>query len=257
MVDVFDEVEEQLRSERYKSIALKVLPIVGGVLVLALVAALAVWGYQHFRNQAAAEASEKYAQAIEAFNTGRRDEAIRLWGEVGKGSSKAYKALALQHLGGLKLADNKVADAVKLFDEAAEAAPNYILGDSARLKSAFALLDTAPYKDMEARLTPLTEEGRPYRAEAREALAFAKLMAGNLEGARSDFAIIGLMTDVGETSRQRAEAAKALIDSGSAKALPGAVKAALALPPPIELPPGAVPPPSMPSAQQPNAPGAQ
>lgn len=257
MVDVFDEVEEQLRSERYKSIALKVLPIVGGVLVLALVAALAVWGYQHFRNQAAAEASEKYAQAIEAFNTGRRDEAIRLWGEVGKGSSKAYKALALQHLGGLKLADNKVADAVKLFDEAAEAAPNNILGDSARLKSAFALLDTAPYKDMEARLTPLTEEGRPYRAEAREALAFAKLMAGNFEGARSDFAIIGLMTDASEMSRQRAEAAKALIDSGSAKALPAAVKAALALPPPIELPPGAVPPPSMPSAQQQTAPGAQ
>ena len=257
MVDVFDEVEEQLRSERYKSIALKVLPILGGVLVLALVAALAVWGYQHFRNQAAAEASEKYAQAIEAFNTGRRDEAIRLWGEVGKGSSKAYKSLALQHLGGLKLADRKTADAVKLFDEAAEAAPNNIIGDSARLKSAFALLDTAPYKDMEARLTPLTEEGRPYRVEAREALAFAKLMAGNLEGARSDFAIIGLMADAGETSRQRAEAAKALIDSGSAKALPAAVKAALALPPPVELPPGAVPPPSMPSAQQQSAPGAQ
>ena len=32
MVDVFDEVEEQLRSERYKSIALRVLPILGGVL---------------------------------------------------------------------------------------------------------------------------------------------------------------------------------------------------------------------------------
>ena len=83
MVDVFDEVEEQLRSERYKSIALRVLPILGGVLVVALVAALAVWGYQHFRSQAAAEASEKYAQAIEAFNAGRRDDAIRLWGEVG------------------------------------------------------------------------------------------------------------------------------------------------------------------------------
>lgn len=253
MVDVFDEVEEQLRSERYKSIALKVLPIIGGVLAVALVAALAIWGYQHFRNQASAEASEKYAQAIDAFNTGKRDEAIRLWGEVGKSSSKAYKALALQHLGGLQLADNKAAEAVKLFDEAAAAAPNNVIGDAARLKSAFALLDTAPYKEMEARLTPLTEEGRPYRAEAREALAFAKLMAGDLAGARSDFVILGLMADAGEASRQRAQAAQALIDSGSAKALPATVKAALALPPPVQMPAGA----AIPSVPQQPAPGAQ
>ena len=231
MVDVFDEVEEQLRSERYKSLALRALPILGGVLAVALVVALAIWGYQHFRNQAAAEASEKYAQAIEAFNAGKRDEAIRLWGEVGAGSSKAYKSLALQHLGGIKLAENKTAEAVKLFDEAAEAAPNAIVGDAARLKSAFALLDTAPYKDMEARLTPLTEEGRPYRAEAREALAFAKLMAGDVAGARNDFVVVGLMADAGEASRQRAQAAQAMIDSGTAKALPATVKAALALPP--------------------------
>ncbi len=260
MVDVFEEVEEQLRTDRYKALALKVLPVVGGLLVIALVIALAVWGYQHFRTQAAAKASEQYAQAIDSFNAGRRDEAIRLWTEVSQGSSKAYKALSLQHLGGLQLADNKTAEAVKLFDEAAEAAPNDILGDSARLKSAFALLDTAPYKDMEARLTPLTKEGRPYRAEAREALAFSKLMAGDLAGARSDFSMITLMADAGETARARAQAAQALIDSGSAKALPAAVKSALALPPPVQLPPGAaapVAPQSAPPAQQQPAPGPQ
>lgn len=258
MVDVFEEVEEQLRTDRYKALALKILPWVGGILVVALVAALAVWGYQHFRNQAAAQASEKYAQAMEAFGAGKRDDAIRLWTEVGQGASKSYKSLALQHLGGLKLADNKTAEAVKLFDEAAEAAPDNVLGDVARLKSAFALLDTAPYKDMEARLTPLTQEGRPYRAEAREALAFAKLMAGDLTGARSDFVVIGLMADAGEDARQRAQAAQALIDSGSAKAVPGAVKAALALPPPIQLPPGALPPGMGPQpAPQQQAPGQQ
>ena len=115
------------------------------------------------------------------------------------------------------------------------------------------MLDTAPYKDLEARLTPLTAEGRPYRAEAREALAFAKLMAGDLAGARSDFVVISLMADAGQDARQRAEAAKALIDSGSAKAIPGAVKAALALPPPVQLSPGAAPP----AAPQQPATGAQ
>ena len=35
MVDVFEEVEEQLRTDRYKALALKVLPVVGGLLVIA------------------------------------------------------------------------------------------------------------------------------------------------------------------------------------------------------------------------------
>ena len=83
MVDVFEEVEEQLRTDRYKALALKILPVVGGLLVVALVIALAVWGYQHFRTQAAAKASEQCAQAIESFNSGRRDEAIALLERAG------------------------------------------------------------------------------------------------------------------------------------------------------------------------------
>ena len=39
MADVFEEVEEQLRSDRYKSLALKALPWVAGLLLLAAVVA--------------------------------------------------------------------------------------------------------------------------------------------------------------------------------------------------------------------------
>lgn len=251
MVDVFEEVEEQIRSDRYKALALKALPWLLGLLLIGLVVAGGLWGWQAYRQNAASKASEQYAQALEAFNGGKKDAAIRLWGEVAKSPSDAYKSLSLMQLGGLQVADNKPAEAVKLFDQAAEAAPNDIVGDLARLKSAFALLDTAPYKDMEARLKPLTEEGRPYRVQAIEALAFAKLMAGDTAGARGDFVVLALLPDAGEGARERANAAKAMIDSGSAKAIPAAVKAAIALPPPIQLPPGALPPGLQPAPQQP------
>ncbi|MFN3515010.1 MAG: tetratricopeptide repeat protein [Phenylobacterium sp.] len=244
MADVFEEVEEQIRSARYKALALRVLPWVAGALILALIVALGVWGWQAYRDRTDAAASEQYAAAIEAFNAGDRNEAIRIWGEVGKSNSRAYKSLSLQHLGGVRLAENDVAGAVKLFDEAAEAAPTRVIGDAARLKSAFALLDTAPYKDLESRLNPLLEEGRPYRAQAREALAFAKLLAGDEAGARREFSVISLMSDAGEGERQRANAAKDLIDSGSGKAVAAAAKAAAALPPPEPQP-------------QPTAPGPQ
>ena len=53
-----------------------------------------------------------------------------------------------------------------------------LIADAARLKSALALMDTAPYADIETRLKPLLDEKRPYRIAAREALAMAKLKAG-------------------------------------------------------------------------------
>jgi hypothetical protein len=81
------------------------------------------------------------------------------------------------------------------------------------------------------------EDGRPYRLQAREALAFAKLMAGNTAGARGDFVVLSLSPGAGEGVQQRAQAAMGLIDSGSMKALPAIVKAAIAAPPMI-APPG-------------------
>jgi len=77
-------------------------------------------------------------------------------------------------------------------------------------------------------------------------VAFAKLQAGDLPGARSDFVILANSLDANpsEAVRQRAQAAMQLIDAGSAKALPGAVKAAAALPktpPMMQLPPAVAP----------------
>lgn len=239
MTDLFEEVEEQLRSDRYKQFARKALPWMLGAAAAALIATLAYWGYDSYRNKQVANASERYSTAMDAFAAGDRAKAQQLWTEVSKSDAKAYKALALMHLGALAAEANKSADAVKAFDQAAEAAPDPIIGDAARLKSAFALLDTAPLKELEGRLKPLMEEGHPYRVQAREALAFARLNAGDLAGARGEFVLISQSLDAQQGAQSRAQAAIALIDSGSAKAVPAVVKAAQALPPPSMFDPGA------------------
>ncbi|WP_068879004.1 tetratricopeptide repeat protein [Phenylobacterium sp. CCH12-B4] len=258
MTDLFEEVEEQLRSDRYKQFARKALPWMLGIAALVLVAFLGYWGYDSYRNNQIAKASETYSAAMDAFVAGDRDKARQLWTEVSKSDAKAYKALSLMHLGAYAVEARKPADAVKLFDEAAEASPDAIIGDAARLKSAFQLLDTASLKELEGRLKPLMEEGRPYRVQAREALAFAKLNAGDLAGARGDFVLISQSLDAQQGAQARAQAAIGLIDSGSAKAVPPVVKAARALPPPMTVPPGAVigPPPGA-APTQPQGPAAQ
>jgi hypothetical protein len=109
-------------------------------------------------------------------------------------------------------------------------------------------MGSASFKEVELRLKPLTETERPYAVQAREALAFAKLAAGDLAGARGDFVVLSLLPGASEAAQGRAEAAKQLIDSGSAKATPDVIKAIAALPPTG---------PETPPAPQPQAPGAQ
>ena len=62
----------------------------------------------------------------------------------------------------------KTTDAVALYNSAAKAAPNKILGDFARLRAAQALLDTTPYPQLETRLTPLIGQNKPFDLDARK-----------------------------------------------------------------------------------------
>jgi hypothetical protein len=252
VTDLFEEVEEQLRSDRYKQLARKLLPWMLGIAAAALIATLGYWGWDTWRTKQTDQASEQYSAAMDAFTAGDRGRAKQLWTEVSKSNSAAYKSLSLMHLGA-ESAQSNPAEAAKLYDQAAEAAPDPIIGDAARLKSAFALLDTASLKDLEGRLKPLMEDGRPYRVQAREALAFAKLKAGDTAGARGDFLLISQSLDAPQGAQARAQAAIGLIDSGSAKAVPGVVRAAQTLPPPgLTLPPGLeMPPQAAPGAPQP------
>ena len=241
MVDVFDEVEEQLRSERYRTLAVKSLPWVAAVAAAVVIGVGGYWGWTSYQTTQANKASEAYQTALE---TAQKDGPAKAFGQfkaVADGGARGYKALALLQMGDIRAEENKTKEAVAYFDEAAKAAPSPILGDLARLKSAFALMDTASYKDIETRLTPLAGEKSPYRVYAKEALAFAKLQAGDLAGARGDFVVLANSLDnSSDEVRQRAQAAMQMIDSGSAKDLAAAVKAAATLPAMPLIPPGAV-----------------
>lgn len=246
MVDVFDEVEEQLRSERYRSLAVKSLPFVAAAVAAVVIGVGGYWGWTSYQTTQANKASEGYQAAMETAQKSGPAQAFGQFKTIADGGAKGYKALALLQMGDIRLEENKTKEAVGYFDEAAKAAPTALLGDLARLKSAFALMDTAPYKDLESRLTPLAGEKSPYRVYAKEALAFAKLQAGDMKGARADFVILAnsLDSSTSEEVRQRAQAAMQLIDSGTAKDLAAAVKAAATLPPmpPMsQLPPGMAP----------------
>lgn len=246
MTDNFlEEVEERLRSDRYRGLASRTLPWVIGAMVLALLAAGAWWGYGEWRKREADKASEAYAMALATAQAGDLDKAYAQFGRVVELGSPAYDALALMSQGAVRVEQNRVEDAVGFFDRAAKAAKDPTLQDAARLKAAFALMDTAPYAAIAERLQPLLADGRPFRPAALEALAMAKLQAGQGSQARGDFVVLTLTPGLPEAMTERAQAMIAMIDSGSAAALPAIAKTMRA------APPAAAPPPPLPGGPTP------
>jgi hypothetical protein len=216
VVDVFDQVEEELRSDRYKRLARTWLPVAGGVLLVALIAALAWWGWQKMETSKADRASIAYQRGLESLEANNLVGAEAAFVQAADEGNAAYRALALQHRAGIAVQQNRVPAAVELFDEAAAASGEPLLRDGAAYKAALLLMDTASFEDIQARLEPLTEEGRPFRAFAREALAMAQLQHGKTAEARSTLVVLKNSLDTPREITQRAELAIASIDDGTA-----------------------------------------
>ncbi len=232
MTDVFEEVEEEIRSERLKRLARNWLPIVGGILLVALVAALAWWGWQSFQTSRAHAGSIAYQRGLEALQSGDSAGAETAFTEAGDKGNGAYKALALQQRAGIAVAANRIPDAIQLLDDAAKASGDPILHDTAVYKSALLMMDNgATLEDLENKLEPLTKEGRPMLPFAQEALGMARLQFNKPAEAREVFVLLTLGQDVPDSVRQRAQAAIGMIDSGVASGLPAIVAAQSVNPP--------------------------
>lgn len=225
MVDVFDQVEEELRSDRYKRLARTWLPVAGGVLLVALIAALAWWGWQKMETAKADKASVAYQRGLESLESDNLVGADAAFVQAADEGNDAYRALALQHRAGIAVQQNRIPAAVELFDEAAAASGDPLLRDGAAYKAALLLMDTASLEDVQARLEPLTEEGRPFRAFAREALAMAQLQHGKTAEARSTLVVLKNSLDTPREISQRAELALASIDDGTASNIPAIIGA--------------------------------
>jgi hypothetical protein len=232
VVDFIEEVEEQLRAERYRTLAQTYVPWFVAALAAAVVGWLGVWGYQAWQGGMVAKASTVYDKGLTALTQNDMAGAFADFETAGRAGPPGYRTLALMQQGNIRLIAGKTDEAVTFYDAAAKAAPSPILGDLARLKAALALLDTAPYAQVATRLTALIGDKKPYDLKAREALAMAKLAAGKTAEARAAFSNLTITLGVSQEMRQRAFEAMALIDSGEAKTVVAAAAAAATLPPP-------------------------
>jgi hypothetical protein len=240
VTEVFHEVDAQLRAARFQMMVQRGWPYALGLAVVAALIALTAWGLSVHEQSQAATASEHYATATQLLQNNDTKGAEKELAVAAQNGSRAYRALALmQQAGLLEKADN-AKGALALLDQAAQAAPNQLLADAARLEAAYIAMNIEPYDQVRARLLPLEDAGRPYRTLAKEALGMSELAAGKVAEAKGDLQVVSLSPDASDALHNRAAAALALIQSGAWTSLAPLAKASATLTPKAPAPsPGA------------------
>ncbi|MDX2237541.1 MAG: tetratricopeptide repeat protein [Hyphomonadaceae bacterium] len=220
MTDVFEEIEEEVRRDRYAEWARKYGPWALGV-VAALALGFAGFrlyeGYQRGQSQ---DRSAEFAAALKLVEEGKQDEAAAVFETLSKDGPQAFRLLSTMQRAGILAEKGDLAAAREAFDAAAEAARDPIVRDTARLRAAYLVAETQDFAAVRARLEPIIAEGGAVSFLARELLGAEAWEAGERDLARETFQALSDAFNAPESVRQRAQIALAVI--GPAETAPDA-----------------------------------
>ncbi len=231
MTDIFREVEEDVRRERFEKfwkswgnylIALLVLVFVG----------IGGWEYwQHADQQAREKAADQLIAAQRISNARDAANAFHDLSDAPKG----YAKLARLAQANAMLASGQRDDAIALYKQiAAEDTGN--IGMVARLRAAWGLADSATRPMLAELLAPLNQPGSAWRQEAQEVLAYADYRALDLKDAQAKYLALSLDPEAPDQLRARAKAMAAFLKTG------GPITYGTVPPEAVPAPPGGVAP---------------
>ncbi len=215
MVDIFDEVEEDLRAERAEKLLKKYAWLLVAVVVLIVGAASGWQIWNRKKNQQDSTAAALYVAAQTALEQPGVDKArqIAALDQLTASAPEGYATLARMRAAGLKSDAGDVPGAVALWNAvAADPNADSLLRDLASLRATGRELDQADPAQLEARLKPLAEPGNPWSTLAQEQLAILDLRQGKVEDARKTLQMLSF--DIASPSGLRARASALLAGLG-------------------------------------------
>ena len=220
MVDIFDEVNEDLRADRARALFKQYgfLLVIAAVLIVASVGGWKAWQSKQQRDRDAVAAafiaaSRQTAASADAFS------------RIAADGPSGYRTLARLRAAAAKVAAGDRPGALALWDQvAAESEADPQLRSLANLLWAQHQIDAGDPAAVQARLAPLTTPNNPWGPLAREAQAWLYLRTGETEKARDILRQLvadrgapdgvraragGVLTQLGETPPPAAAAAEA------------------------------------------------
>jgi len=213
--DIFREVDEELRQERFEKLFKRYGWYVVGAILLVI---LGVGGYQqwqhHVRSQREAE-SARFAAALRAEAEGKSADAQALFSALGQESSSGYGTLARLHEAALRAKDGDREGAINVYEAiAADEAVDRPLRDLATILAALQRLGdpNADLAAMKSRIEPLAAKSAAWRYSAMEILALIAQKEGRTEDAKKTYHEIADDPDAPQGARARAAQVLAVLE---------------------------------------------
>lgn len=193
MGDIFREVDEELKQERYEKLwrSYGKYVIGGAVVVVAVVAGWKAWeSYQTDRQYAE---GKQFANAAALMQEGKTGDASAAFSALAGDSGSGYGILARFYQASIIAKSGDAAGAIGIYDAIADdgSAPDSMRELAIVLGALQALrVPTIDAATIEAKVQPMSGAGKAYRHIALEILALTAQRAGDMDKAKANYRAI-------------------------------------------------------------------
>lgn len=200
--NIFREVEEELRSDRMRSLWRRYGAYVIGAAVAVVLLVAANEGWNWWRSTNASRSSDQLYAALTLIDEGKLAEAQKALDALASNGTGAYPMLAEFKKAGLLARQGDTKGAIAAYDSLAGGQSNPDIRSLALVLAANLLVDSGDVGAVETRVNGLVATNNAMANSAREALGLANYKAGKLEDARKNFQAV--IDDPSATNDMRA-----------------------------------------------------
>lgn len=184
MSDIFREVDEDIRQEKYRRLWNRFGFLIIGFAVLIVVGTGGYRGWLYWQETQSRNSGDTFLNAISLSEAGDTQEAAALYGEL-ESAVGGYPALAQMRIATDLANAGETAEALAQFDALSRnTALDQSLRDVAALRAAYLAVDIEGYTDVADRIEGLTGDTGAYRGAAREILALSAWKQGDFATAQ-------------------------------------------------------------------------
>jgi len=211
--ELFREVDEEVRQDRYQGLVKRYSTYVVGAVVLIVGATIAFVVWRDSQESARNADSERFLRAVVEEQTSSA-AALDQLRKIAKDGTKGYRYLASLREASLLAKDGKSAEAVAIFDAlAADEVYSRTYRDMAKIFAVANGMDLMSGDEVRNRMEPLNTHENPFRFTAREFLAVAAIGVDDANGARE--MLRSIIEDQGTPLAIRARASEFLAIIGN------------------------------------------